>query len=388
MISVKKKMMLAPDRLKINPLNKRVYTNKEEEKRVVEKLAADFKKRIEDGLTPNIQPILIWKDGLIDAGNTRGKASKMVGCDMWCEYTEAPYPNEDKPYTNFLQLESSNVYRKKTHSVKLQLFEEANRAYTIEYGYSRSRKDEDIHIQSLGTSRQTINQLREVKHKMPELLKLVDEGNMAVKAAYDEATGKNKPKVIKSNNPNRDWSSIYNDDFFKPLMNRVFNITNGMLDMPTKINGEDFFPFKDFTKGSIAGNISHLMETIGAELLRSEGHNVKAATGHPTDPDIYHIDLDDKIEIKVTNFNGSSTKWKGGFGIREGQYILMTYDETIERCCIIFTPLTEKDWKSAGMGGTTLTMQKVYENHKDDMVVAYGEIFETGGKLQIQLEKI
>ena len=34
---------------------------------------------------------------------------------------------------------------------------------------------------------------------------------------------------------------------------------------------------------------------------------------------IYHIDLDDKVEIKVCNFEGVGTKWKGGMGIREGQ---------------------------------------------------------------------
>ena len=47
-------------------------------------------------------------------------------------------------------------------------------------------------------------------------------------------------------------------------------------------------------------------------------------------------------KMKVTNFNGANTKWKGGMGIREGQYILVTYDELIERYCVIFTPLVEK----------------------------------------------
>ena len=39
--------------------------------------------------------------------------------------------------------------------------------------------------------------------------------------------------------------------------------------------------------------------------------------------DIYHVKEDDKVEIKVTNFKGNSVE--GGMGIREGQYILMTY---------------------------------------------------------------
>ena len=75
-------------------------------------------------------------------------------------------------------------------------------------------------------------------------------------------------------------------------------------------------------------------------------------------------------------------------GIREGQYILVTYDELIERYCVIFTPLVEKDWKSAGIGGHTLPIKNVYENHKDEMVVVYGDVYETNGKVVLQLDTI
>ena len=131
------------------------------------------------------------------------------------------------------------------------------------------------------------------------------------------------------------------------------------------------------------------METIGAELLKSEGHDVRCASGHPTDPDIYHVKEDDKVEIKVTNFKGNSTTWKGGMGIREGQYILMTYDESIERLCLIFTKLDAKDWKSAGIGGHTLPISNVYNNHKDDkgFRILYGDVYENNGKVELQLDK-
>ena len=131
------------------------------------------------------------------------------------------------------------------------------------------------------------------------------------------------------------------------------------------------------------------METIGAELLKSEGHDVRCASGHPTDPDIYHNDIDDKVEIKVTNFKGNSTTWKGGMGIREGQYILMTYDENIERLCLIFTKLDANDWKSAGIGGHTLPISNVWDNHKDDdgFRIIYGDVFKNAGKVELQLAK-
>ena len=55
-------------------------------------------------------------------------------------------------------------------------------------------------------------------------------------------------------------------------------------------------------------------------------------------------------------------------GIREGQYILVAYDETINRWLVIFTYLTEKDWKSAGIGGHTLPIKNVLDNHKKDIL--------------------
>ena len=382
------RLFVHPSELTPNKLNAKIY-NPEQDKETVDKLAEDFKRKIELGECPNEQPVMIWPDGLIDAGHTRVKGGLMADCKLWGMYTDKKYPDtESKPYTSLQSVRSSNIYRKMTHSVKLNEFEEMNTAYVLENGMSRSRDEEDKHLKELGTSRDTIKKLKEIKDNNPNLLPLVDSSEMSVKAAWEEATGRNKVKVVKSNNPNRDWSAIYTTDIFQTTLNRVDNTIHTLLNQSCKINGDDFYPFKDFTRGAIAGNISHLLESIGAEVLRSEGHDVRCATGHPTDPDIYHIDLDDKVEIKVTNFNGANTKWKGGMGIREGQYILVTYDELIERYCVIFTPLVEKDWKSAGIGGHTLPIKNVYDNHKDEMVVIYGDVYESNGKVVLQLDTI
>tara|TARA_R100000005_G_C4966163_1_gene180900 strand:+ start:50 stop:1234 length:1185 start_codon:yes stop_codon:yes gene_type:complete len=382
------KMMVNPLNLKINPLNTRIYNNKEEEEKTQTDIANDYMLRISEDKVPNIQPVLIWPDGLVDAGNTRTVAGLIAGCDIWCEYTDAEYPDLDnKPYSALKQIQSSNIYRKITHSVRMNIFEATNKAYIEEYGMSRPTKEEDEHLKELGTSRPTMKKLIEIKKHKPELLKKVDAGQMAVKVAWEEATGRNKVKVITSNNPDRDWSEIYEDSFFTGMMNRVFNTIKQMMNISVNINGDDYNPLGDFTKGTIAGNISHLMETIGAELLRSEGHDVRCASGHPTDPDIYHNDIDDKVEIKVTNYKGGGTTWKGGMGIREGQYILMTYDESMSRLCLIFTKLDAKDWKSAGIGGHTLPISNVYKNHKDDWRIIYGDVYESNGKIFMDLKK-
>ena len=392
MLEVKKKkgkMMINPSQLKPNPKNAHLYSNKEKESKKQAEIAETYKERISDKKVPNIQPVLIHKDGLIDSGHTRYEAAKIVGCDLWCEYTDAEYPSDDKPFSTLVDLAVSNVRREVSHSDRLSEFIEFNNAYVTEFGIARPAKDENIHLKQMGTSRKTIKELIDIKNNKPELLQKCDSGEMAVNFAWKEATGRNKVKVVASNNPNRDWSEIYEDSFFTNMVNRAFNTIKQMMALTVNINGVDYPPVMDFTKGTIAGNISHLLETIGAELLKSEGHDVRCASGHPTDPDIYHNDIDDKVEIKVTNFKGNSTTWKGGMGIREGQYILMTYDEHIERLCLIFTKLDANDWKSAGIGGHTLPISNVWNNHKDDagFRIIYGDVFENNGKVELQLSK-
>lgn len=385
----KGRMMVNPSLLTENPLNATLYTNKDEENRVRQGIAESYIQRISEGKVPNSQPILIWPDGLVDAGNTRRAAGIIANCDVWVEYTDAEYPNMDEtPYDALQQIESTNIYRKMTPSVKLNSFLEMNKAYVTQFGQARTRKEEDAHLKELGIARNTMDKLIEISKLKPELLDQIDKTEISIKAAHDEATGKHKTKVVKSNNPNRDWSSIYTQEVFTTMMNRVYNTIHTMLESSVKINGEDYFTFKGFPKGAIAGIISHSMEGIGAEVLRSEGHSVRHNTGHPTDPDIYHIDIDDKVEIKVANFNGASTSWSGGNAIREGQYILMAYDESIQRFLLIFTYLDSNDWKKAGLGQHTLPLKKLFANRKDTMAVVYGDVYMNGENLVAQLDTL
>ena len=381
--------MVHPSELTPNPQNPELYSNKEKEKKKQREISESYNKRISQKKVPNEQPVLIHTDGLIDSGHTRYEAGILSDCMLWCAFTDHDYPDKSKPFSTLVDLGETNIRRDITHSDRLNEFLEYNKAYVEEHGIARTPTQEKEHIKKMGTSRPTMMKLIDIKNNKPELLKDIDAGKMGVKVAWLDAMGKNKPKIVKSNNPDRDWSDIYEDSFFTGMMNRVFNTIKQMMALTVNINGTDYQPLGDFTKGTIAGNISHLMETIGAELLKSEGHDVRCASGHPTDPDIYHNDIDDKIEIKVTNFKGNSTAWKGGMGIREGQYILMTYDENIERLCLIFTKLDAKDWKSAGIGGHTLPISNVYKNHKDDegFRIIYGDVYESNDVVNISLQK-
>jgi hypothetical protein len=281
-------------------------------------------------------------------------------------------------------------------SVKLNEFDVAEQSYMKEYGMARPVQLRDIHIKKLGTSKGTLDKLREIKKSDDgkSLLQQVDSGDMAIKTAWAEATGRNKVKVISSNNPNRNWEEIYTDEIFQNSMSRVSNIINSTLNQSGKIDGIDYFPYKDFTHGAISTMISHNCEMWFSKVLQSEGHDAIPATGHPTDPDVYHRDIDDKVEIKVTKFDGTQTTWKGGKGIREGQYILITYDETCTNWCVIFTTLLAEDWQKSGSGimaGHILPIKNVYNNHHNDKQnykVIYGDVKLLNGKININMDKI
>ena len=392
------KLFANPHDFTPNPLNKTIYDNKGEETLKQNEIAESMKNKVRRGLVPNSDAVIIWSDGLIEAGHTRTLAAKLADIsEVWVTMSQENYPTDDKPYSNFEITTGSNIYRDMKPSVKLNEFDVAEKAYMDEYGIARPPKLRDVHISKrLGTSKSTLDKLREIKNspKGKELLKQIDGGKMAVKTAHDEAMGKNEVKVISSNNLDRDWREIYTDDVFNISFSRLNNIINTTLNISTKIDGKDFYPYKGFTHGAISGIVSHNAEMVISEVLKSEGHDVVAATGHPTDPDIYHRDIEDKVEIKVTKFDAANTNWKGGKGIREGQYILITYDETATHWCVIFTTLMQEDWQKTGggiMSGHILPIKNVFNNHSKDSKnyrVIYGDVKELNGKINVNMDTI
>jgi hypothetical protein len=375
--------------LKINPFNPAVYADTNEERSKIQEIADTYSKRVSKKQCPNSQPILIWKDGLIEAGNTRQAAANRAGIDMvWVEYSEEPYPNPDKPYETFTTITGSNLYRKMTWSIKLNEFNMMNDAYEKEFGTKRPTSIQNEHIKRLETSKATLDKLNTILIEKPSLLKLIDDDVITIKAAYDEATGKTGVKVKTSQNLNYDWDGIYTDFLFKKLMTRVSSYMTRMYGLEVKVGDENYNPLYDFEPARIAGIVSDAIMTIGGALLRADGHDVVTAKGHWSDPDIFHKDIDDRVEIKVATFKGNQTQWQGGQGIREGKYILATYNEDMDRWFVCFTNLMKEDWKKVGPAGHTVSVQTILKNHKKDMRIIYGDLYANKNNVQLNLDKL
>jgi len=375
--------------LKINPFNPVVYADTNEERSKIQEIADTFSKRVSKKQCPNQQPILIWKDGLIEAGNTRQSAAKRAGIDkVWVEYSDAPYPDPNKPYETYTTITSTNLYRKMTWSIKLNEYNMMNDAYEKEFGSKRPNSIQNAHIKRLETSRATLDKLNTILIEKPSLLKFIDDDTITIKAAYDEATGKNGVKVKTSQNLTYDWDGIYTDTLFKKLMTRTSSYMSRMYGLEVKIGDEDYNPLYDFEPARIAGIVSDTIMTIGGALLRADGHDVVTAKGHWSDPDIFHKDIDDRVEIKVATFKGTQTQWQGGQGIREGKYILATYNEDMDRWFVCFTNLMKEDWKKIGPAGHTVGLQTILKNHKKDMRIIYGALYENKNNVIINLDKL
>ena len=382
------KLMAHPNQIKINPMNAKIYANEKAENSKVLELAESFKKRMSQKKIPNKQPVIVWPDGLAEGGNTRTKAAKIVGCDLNIVFSDDEYPDPQKPFSHMKTIKESNIRRDETYLNKLNDFNLARESYRIEFGFPMDRKKEDSYINSLGTTRDTMDKLLEIQDTNPTYLEKLDEQGWNVTKAWNHALGNNLPKVVKANNPNFDWSPIYTDKLFRGVFHRVEAYIKRRASDSVNINGVDYYPYLDFEPARISGDISDTIMTITAESLRANGHDIKHATGHYTDPDLYHITEDDKIEVKVAQYRQAQTQWSGNFGIREGWYILSTYSEDFTRWLHIFTPLTKDDWKLQGNIGTYLPIKNILENHKDEMRILVGDLFFDKGKVVAQLDKL
>ena len=381
------KLMACPENITINSINSQLYANEKAENSKVLELAESFKKRIAQGKIANKQPVIVWPDGLAEAGNTRTKAAKIVGCDLNIVFSDSEYPDSNKPFSNMQTLKESNIYRDETYVNKLNDFNLARESYNNEFGFPMDMKTENNYIKELGTTRDTMDKLIDIQNTDSSYLEKLDEGWNVTKA-WNHALGNNFPKVVKANNPNFDWSPIYTDELFKGIFHRVEAYIQRRANDSVNINGVDYYPYLDFEPSRISGDISDSIMTITAESLRANGHDIKHATGHWSDPDIYHITEDDKTEVKVAQYKGAQTQWSGNFGIREGWYILSTYSEDFTRWLHIFTPLNKDDWKLQGNIGTILPIKNVLENHKDEMRILVGDLYFNKGKVIASLEKL
>ena len=378
-----------------NPLNTELYADVSAEDAKVVEFAEIGNEEVAKGNPANLVSVHVHKDGLIASGHTRKKMGKMIGVTrLKAEYTTEPYPVEDSPYDNVTNLMKTNTYRELTPSVKLTIFEKTSDSYEKQYKVEMPPKVRNALLKKLKIKKATMDKLSFIKKVRPELLKDIDKAATSIEYAYNDASG-NDLKVVKKKEGGINLYNLFTPEMKTRIVAYATTYLKRCRSMTVKTKDGDYSPIEDelgWEPTRFTGIVSDTFMWAVARVLTEEGKEVSSANGHPTDPDIYLINEEEKIEIKVTQFNGqgSSTSWKGGKGVREGEYLLIAHDAEFTRLFITFTTLYENDWNKQGNVGTILKLNKWWENKKDTDEFDFwkGEVYDVSGITQMQLESI
>ena len=388
-------MVVDIENLKPNPVNKLLYGNETAEAAKQEELAISMREEMDAGHSPNKVAIQIHRDGTICSGHTRTISGKKIGATtLKAEYTTAPYPSDATPYQNIKYLRSTNIYRTMTPSVKLDNFDATMHAYEIEFGYEMSAKERNALLKELGITKASIDKLSKIKELRPDLLKDIDHHGTSIEYAWNVATG-NDVKIVPKKENGIDLYKLFTPEMKTRIIAYATSALRQYRSMTIKTKDGDFSPIEDelgWESTRFTGIVSDTFMWAMARVLTEEGKEVSSANGHPTDPDVHLINEDEKIEIKVTQFKGqgAATTWKGGRGIREGEYLLVAHDADFTRLFVTFTTLDKSDWGKRGNIGTQLTLKNWWKNKKDttDYDFWKGEVYDVSEMVQMQLASI
>ena len=380
--------------LKPNPLNALLYADETAEESKQLELAASMRKEMEKGNPPNKVAITIHSDGLISSGHTRWKGGKQINVTrLKAEYTTDEYPDFDKaPYDALEDITDTNIYRENYPTVKLNIYIQKTEAYEQQFGKKMSSKDKDKLLKKISIGMDSIKKLLDIKEFRPDLLKDIDKRATSIEYAWNVAMG-NDLKIIPKKENGIDLYKLFSDTMKSRIISYAVNALKQYRNV--KVNTKEGFlsPIEDelgFETSRFTGMVSDTFMWAMGRVLKEEEKEVSTANGHPTDPDVYLINEDEKIEIKATQFKGqgAATTWKGGKGIREGEFLLIAHDQDFTRLCLIFTTLTKDDWNKKGNVGTELTLKRWWETHKDNpetYVFWKGEVYEDSGTNQVQM---
>ena len=371
------------DDLYPDPNNIRIYGSETEEDSRIKELSRSMLKRIKNDQCPNTDAIAYHPDGMQDRGHTRVKAAKYAGIE-WLrgELTDNPYPDGSLPHNDIENLMDSNIYRVKSWSVKLSEYQILKDSYREQYGVDASSKILDEFALKCSTTRATLNKLAQIKVHKPELLEKVDEG-ASIDHCWKEATGQLNTKVFKKKKNGLDIAKLFED---KSIKSRIITKANKFLldirDIKFYMDYGEVSPFGHdacgvWESGAFTTMVSHAYMTAIACVLKEQEYNVRTATGHRDDPDIFIIEENERIEVKVTLYkgHGAATKWSGGRGIREGYYINIIHDLDYENIFVVGTEINKPDWNKPDINAKrTLHLDKWYNNHKDDMTIWKGNV--------------
>ena len=201
------KSYVRPTDLIPNPTNTMIY-----DQNAVEELVKSFEGRVVDGLTPNMQSVTYWKEtGMIDIGHTRVLAAIKSGQEwIWATLSDSPIPDGSAPYDEIMHTLEGNVQRIKNWSVKLGEYQSAKNAYLDQYGLDMPSSVEAALIKGIGTTKQTLRKVAEIKLYAPELMTLIDAGE-GVDRHWMKATGQLNTNVTPAKTNGMDLSKLFED---------------------------------------------------------------------------------------------------------------------------------------------------------------------------------
>ena len=372
--------------LKPNPLNTLLYADETAEESKQLELAASMRHEMDRGFPPNKVAISIHPDGTISSGHTRWKSGKQIGATrLKAEYTTDDFPNGNKPTYNYLtNIMDTNIYREMSYSVKLNCYLVNLEFYEETNGKKMPGKEKDKLLKQLTISADTIKRLSEIKAFRPDLLKDIDKGATSIEYAWNVAMGKTL-KVIPAKKNGMNLYKLYTPEMQTRVISYAVKYLKDLRSLTVDTKDGKFSPIEDdlgWEPGRFTGAASDTFMWAMGCVLREEGYAVSTANGASMDADVYLINEDEKIEVKCTEYKGHGAKssWKGGNGIREGEFLLVAHADNFTRLFITFTTLTKDDWDKKGNVGTELTLKKWWKNHKDDPKVNEfwkGEVYDS-----------
>ena len=356
--------------LKPNPTNEKIYDQSS-----LHDIGVSMRKRDQQGLMPNIQPVTYWPDGTIDVGHTRTSGALESDIEwIWAVPSDTPMPDESAPYDEVSHTLDGNIVRHKVWSVKLREFQAAKNAYKEQYSLDMPDVEKNTVLKRIGLSKKYAKYLEEIMHYEPDLMHGVDEGG-GVEHNWKLATGQLRSNVTPAKTNGMNLANLFEETRIQSkLITTAVKFIEDVRDLKMKFNGFDISPFVGddcgkWESGAFTTFVSHTFMSSMAGILREMGYDVRTASGHKDDPDVYIIHEDEKIEVKCTQFNGhgAATKWSGGKNIREGKYLLLSHDLTFESLFVAFSSLTKDDWGNPDMNSKkTMTLSDWFMNHQDD----------------------
>ena len=358
--------------LKENPLNTLLYGDESAEEAKQLELAASMRKEMDRGFPPNKVPISIHPDGTISSGHTRWKSGKQIGATrLKAEYTTDDFPNGNDPtFDDLSNIADTNIYREMSYSVKLNCYLTLKEAWENQHDKKMTGKPKEKLLKQISIHEQTVKRLSEIKDFRPDLLKDIDKGSTSIEYAWKVATGR-ELKVIPAKKNGMNLYKLFTPEMKVRLISYAVNALKQYRNVNVETKDGLLSPIEDdlgWEPVRFTGIVSDTFMWAMGVVLREEGYQVQTANGSPMDADVFLVNENEKIEIKCTEFkgSGSGTSWKGGNGIREGEFLLVAHADNFTKLFITFTSLTRDDWKRMGNVGTELTLKTWCENHAED----------------------